>query len=81
MTAGPHTCRFSSIEEVEVLARVARQWDEDGQPEAHALDLGELILKVGNRLVVLKGTQQGCSMILCRPSALHTQSLRRHAAR
>jgi hypothetical protein len=41
------TCRFANVEEVEVLARVERKWDEDGLPDQEASDLGELILKVG----------------------------------
>jgi hypothetical protein len=36
------------VEEVEIVARVCRKWDEDGIPDQEASDLGELILKVGD---------------------------------
>ncbi|KIY98673.1 hypothetical protein MNEG_9288 [Monoraphidium neglectum] len=39
--------RFSSTTEVEILARVMRKWDEDGQPDEEACALGEFTCKCG----------------------------------
>jgi hypothetical protein len=38
--------RFTSREEVEILARAMRQWDDDEVVLESAADLGERILKV-----------------------------------
>ncbi len=38
--------RFKDKEQVELLARVMRVWDEDGVPDPSAIDFGEFIIKV-----------------------------------
>ncbi len=38
--------RFKDKEEVELLARVMRVWDEDGLPDPQAIAFGEFIIKV-----------------------------------
>ena len=39
--------KFTSDTDVEVISRVLRVWDEDMIPSPAALDLGEVIIKVG----------------------------------
>lgn len=39
--------RFSDEKDVEVVARVGRVWDEDGNVDHQALDLAEVILRAG----------------------------------
>ncbi len=39
--------RFSDEKDVEVVARVGRVWDEDGNVDQQALDLAEVILRAG----------------------------------
>lgn len=39
--------RFMSETDCEVMARVARVWDEDSNLDAAALDLGDVVLKGG----------------------------------
>lgn len=38
----PTAPRFASDKDVEIASRVARVWDEDGNHDAAALDLGEV---------------------------------------
>jgi len=38
--------RFQGTSQVEVLARVMRRWDDDGQPDEAACALGEFVYKV-----------------------------------
>ncbi len=44
--------RFKSREQVELLARVMRKWDEDDVPDPAAVAFGEFIVKVRTRSVV-----------------------------
>lgn len=37
--------RFKSAEQVEVLSRVMRAWDEDGLPLPEGIHVGEFVLK------------------------------------
>jgi len=39
--------RFKDVEEVEVLARIMRKWDLDGEPVPEAAMVGEFVMKVG----------------------------------
>ncbi len=55
--------RFSSTQEVEVMARVGRKWDEDGVPDPEASELGELILKVGTPVRHVGLTWHSCRWV------------------
>lgn len=45
--------RWKDVEQVSLVLREMRVWDEDGVPDPQAAEFGEFVLKVRNRLLLL----------------------------